>query len=60
MELLLFESATFSELLLFKGPYLNSFIGATFSKNAVFQNSSFPTGNLVELVDLIVHGRLTE
>ena len=33
MERLLFEWATFSEPLLFKGPYLYSFARATFSKN---------------------------
>ena len=52
---LLFQSFYF-----LKVPTENSFIGATFSKNAVFQNSLFPTGNLVELFDLIVPGRLTK
>ena len=53
-------TATFSVPLLFKGPELYFFARATFSKEAVFQNSSFSTSNLVEFSDLKVPGGFTE
>ena len=59
MELLLFDKATFSEHLLFKGPFFSKQLyistSATFSEDVIFRNSFFSTADLVFTVTLFTY-----